>query len=566
MASGQRNMAVYSLALLTISVCPVIFCDAADAQVDKNTLESVYANQTRSASNEVAQINMVGSPGYLFDASTYNKVYVTNSLNDKDKNGTVSVIDTVNDVVVRNIPVGAYPKYIYGDLSASPLIYVANWGSQYALVNGTVSVIDTRIDSVIENISVGANPEYIYGDLTASPLIYVVNSGAPTINNVTEDAINVIDTSNNNAIIRNISIASNPKNISISVYPSFIFVDPLSELVYVAENNYSENNDVNGTVSVLGAKNDTLLKSIPVGKNPRFIFKSPESRDIYVANSGSNTVSVIDGKTYEVTHIPVEDSPVKIYGQFASKDSIHSEWMDYIYVTYSYLNRISVISTWDNNVIQNLPAESNRRENDSPPPYIHLAQFGYFTNYGSNTTSVFDRMNSTVIKNITVGVCPVHINGGRFGSDAIYVANSISSGVSLINSVTNEVVSRVTFDIIPSTVGQARPGDIICNAIEAPLNQFFYISSGSRCIAKPSNGFEFASWIENLDGNLTRTIASASGSPWTAFLDTINIKQDDPTATLSVDRLVSLRHTLEPFLLLFHQNIGLHCLVSLLPH
>ncbi len=126
--------------------------------------------------------------------------------------------------------------------------------------------------------------------------------------------------------------------------------------------------------------------------------------------------------------------------------------------------------------------------------------------------------------------------GEPYRSDALYVANSDSKGVSLINSATNEVVGALKFDILPSKVGEVRPGSIVCNGIETPLKQFFYISSGSKCTAKPDKGFEFSSWVETLGSNLTNTITATQGSPLTVFLDTINMKPDDPAATLTVNR------------------------------
>jgi hypothetical protein len=49
-------------------------------------------------------------PAYLFGAPNYDKLNVANSLREGDANCTVSVIDTVNNTVVRNIPVGVNPK------------------------------------------------------------------------------------------------------------------------------------------------------------------------------------------------------------------------------------------------------------------------------------------------------------------------------------------------------------------------------------------------------------------------------------------------------------------------
>ena len=52
---------------------------------------------------------------------------------------------------------------------------------------------------------------------------------------------------------------------------------------------------------------------------------------------------------------------------------------------------------------------------------------------------------------------------------------------------------------------------VTSNAIKIkkpPIAFQFYIGSGSACIAKPNQGFEFVSWQENLGGNSTPSFES----------------------------------------------------------
>ena len=159
----------------------------------------------------------------------------------------------------------------------------------------------------------------------------------------------------------------------------------------------------------------------------------------------------------------------------------------------------------------------------------------YVANSGSDSVSVINTTTNTVKKEIPVGGTPVYIYVDPFLGD-IYVANRDSGGVSIINGKTNEAVAGVTFNVSPF-----RGGDIHCNInnkdLEAPINRFLYVSSGTKCIAKPSKGFEFSSWSETLEGNSTRTINETSGSPpWSALLDIFNIKSDDPASSLTVNR------------------------------
>ena len=81
-------------------------------------------------------------------------------------------------------------------------------------------------------------------------------------------------------------------------------------MVYVA--NYGSN-----TVSVIDGKtNQVVASDITVGQNPAGITVNPATNMVYVANSGSNTsntVSVIDGKTNQVvTNIPYITNPFTV--------------------------------------------------------------------------------------------------------------------------------------------------------------------------------------------------------------------------------------------------------------
>src|SRR5215207_9445767 len=91
-----------------------------------------------------------------------NYIYVANR-----DSGTVSVIDSTNNTVIRNITVGSSP----GPLVFNPsnnYIYVAN------AISNTISVIDSTNNTVIRNITVGSSP----GPLVFNPsnnYIYVAN-------------------------------------------------------------------------------------------------------------------------------------------------------------------------------------------------------------------------------------------------------------------------------------------------------------------------------------------------------------------------------------------------------
>ncbi|MGH9977464.1 MAG: hypothetical protein ACRD8Z_16775, partial [Nitrososphaeraceae archaeon] len=232
---------------------------------------------------------------------------------------------------------------------------------------------------------------------------------------------------------------------------------------------------------------------------------------VYVANGESNTVSVIN---------PANNTVIKNITVGAYPISITTS-MNAVYVANGESNTVSVINPANNTVIKNITVGA------SPGSIYGFGDTIYVANGESNTVSVINQTNNTVIKNIKVGANPGSIYG--FG-DTIYVANSDSNTVSVIYPVSNEVVAGVTFNINPFEGGQ-----IICDGLDAPINRYFYVSSGTECIGKPNNGYEFASWVETFEGNSTRTInaSTPADSPLATLSDAFT---NDPAASLTVNR------------------------------
>lgn len=80
-----------------------------------------------------------------------------------------------------------------------------------------------------------------------------------------------------------------------------------------------------------------------------------------------------------------------------------------------------------------------------------------YINSLSNTVSVINTTNYALIKNITVRQGPGDILRDPLTKD-IYIVNTFSDGVSVINYATNKVVARVAFDVSPF-----KTGDIVCH-------------------------------------------------------------------------------------------------------
>ena len=139
-------------------------------------------------------------------------------------------------------------------------------------------------------------------------------------------------------------------------------------------------------------------------------------------------------------------------------------------------------------------------------------------------------VNALTRAQISVGENPTSIT--TFG-DYIYVVNSGSNTLSLVDPLTNEEVAGMKFDIKPFGAGR-----IICDGLDVPIDRFLYVTSGAKCVAKSNTGFEFSSWTQNLPRNTNVTISAATPSDWLGYPLTSLYEAftDDPAATLTVNR------------------------------
>jgi YVTN family beta-propeller protein len=257
-----------------------------------------------------------------------------------------------------------------------------------------------------------------------------------------------------------------------------------------------------------------------VGKNPRAILVDDDTNKVYVANSDSNNVSMIDIKTMKVSNIRVGENPVDI-------DHIGQEF----YVANSGSHSISVIDGNTLNVTHTIPV------GHSPVGILAVGNKVYVANSGSNSISVIDRNTMKATANISAGANPdISIN---HLTKIIYVAYEIYGSTSTVSSgaviaiygKTDKVLVGATFNANPFNAGRIK-----CINIEAPTNQYFYVGSDTNCIAEPSKGFQFSSWVENLEGNSTRTVsASLSDSPLDRLLRFIHIIPEDNSTLLNVN-------------------------------
>src|SRR5438067_1481936 len=207
--------------------------------------------------------------------------------------GTSVQINVAGDSITGEVPLGGNPSYA---LIGASLISV-NQG------DNTVSVINTSDNSVTGPIAVGTTP--VFG--VASPdstRVYILNKGSGTVS--------IIDTASDTVIAPPAGSTFTNATVQVGTAPSFAMYDLQLNAVYVT-------NETSNTLSVIDAvsTSPTVNKQIAEialqGTTPKSVAVLPDRTKIYVANFGSGTVSVINALSNQVLKtISVGGQPISI--------------------------------------------------------------------------------------------------------------------------------------------------------------------------------------------------------------------------------------------------------------
>ncbi len=382
-------------------------------------------------------------------------------------------------------------------------VYVTNEFSN------TVSVIDGITEKVTDTIRAGSFP---YG-VAVNPFndrIYVTNRGSNTVN--------VIDSPTNTKL----------SDISVGNSPVGIAVNPSSNWIYVTNIN-------SGTVSVIDGITNKVTDSITVGKAPYGVAINSLTNKIYVTNIQSSTVSVIDGSINKViTTIPVGKSPVGVSANTIS---------NMIYVTNHLSNTLSVIDGKTNKVSATIAVGKSPVGVSANPVTNKI----YVTNIQSSTVSVIDGSTKKITRSIIVNPSLRRVEGTgdpvlnmpiltQFPliaslaavnsiTNIVYVTNTGSDTLSIIDGNKDAVIVRVAFNVNPPGVG-----DVQCNGQQILSNSSIVVYNGARitCTANSSHGYKFSSWSGLVDSSTDNPIhftASNYGTLTANFQQSLSVEQ-----------------------------------------
>jgi YVTN family beta-propeller protein len=414
-----------------------------DIYAQTNTLDS-NNNNVNGGTDTNSGIDVNTFPiGIAVNPST-NKVYVVN-----EYSNTVSVIDTDTDTVKSTINLGNFP---YG-IDINPLnnrIYITNRGSN------TVSVLDGSVDTKLDDITVGKSPVGIAVNPSAN-WIYVTN--------LDDGTVSVIDGITNDVI----------ETVSVGKTPYGIAVNPLSNQIYVTD-------IITNTVTVIDGETNEITVKIPVGKKPTGLAidipdRKGEDNRLYVANYDSDSVSVIDTITNEVTNniTSVGDSPVGM-----AVNSISNK----LYVSNIASNTVAVIDT--NNINSEDINNKTRAKNNTALLKEIRVNPTLKTSYSGEDSFV------NIPADVGFPLLASQVTIDSF-ENKVYITNTGSNTITIIDGKSNEVDVRLTFKINPPNTGEIR-----CNNLRVMSGNSTSYNKGQnlQCIATPERGYAFASWSD----------------------------------------------------------------------
>jgi YVTN family beta-propeller protein len=465
-----------------------------------------YAKSVQSCRDNkvkyIVTIAMIALLTIIFPHTIFESKGISNNISSTGKGQTIIASSKAGTISQSGVAVDSYPIGV----AVNPVtknVYVTNEFSN------TVSVIDGITQRVIDTITVGSFP---YG-VAVNPFndrIYVTNRGSNTVT--------VIDSPTNTKL----------SDIPVGNSPVGIAVNPSSNWIYITNINA-------GTVSVIDGITNKVTDTITVGKAPYGVAVNPLTNKIYVTNIQSSTVSIIDGRINKIiTTIPVGKSPVGVSANTIS---------NMVYVTNHLSNTVSVIDGKTNKVSTNI-AVGKSPVGVSVNPVTNKI---YVTNIQSSTVSIIDGRINKITRSITVNPSLRRVEGSgdpvlnmpiltqfpliaslvavNSVSNMIYVTNTGSNTLSVIDGDKDAVIVRIAFNVNPPDVGNLQ-----CNGQQILSNSSIVVNSGAHitCTANSSHGYKFSSWSGLVDSSTDNPIhftASNYGTLTANFQQSLSLEQ-----------------------------------------
>ncbi len=363
----------------------------------------------------------------------------------------VTVINTVINAVVANIPVGRVPNAA----AVSPdglQVYVVNTNTGQA---GTISVIDASTNAVTKTITVGSNP---WG-VAVNP-----NGKEFYVTNESSNSVSVISTST-------LTVTA---MIPVQIRPVGVTVSPDGKYVYVA-------NSGSNSISVISTSLEGVINEIPVGQGPYIAQVTPDGSKLYVPNGTDNTVSVINAADFNnIATIKTPGFPINIT---ISPDG------SLAYLITNTAAQLTVINTSSNTIVNTIGVLAN-------PVGIDITQDGqeiFVVGRAANEVGVYSATNDQLLGYISTGTNPFAY-GDFIGIGSACSGEPKSFTITVYPRTPPAVVANGQLSRLSTTYGTPSASDT------------FKVSGSGITTAISVNapsGFEISTDNSNFNGSLT---------------------------------------------------------------
>jgi YVTN family beta-propeller protein len=486
---------------------------------DVTVIDAANNNQTSTVTAGQAPYSVAVNP-------VTNKVYVANQ-----NSNNVTVIDAANNNQTSTIMAGQGP-YSVAVNPATNRIYVANAGDNtVTVIDGANSGNDTVVPVGYYPISVAVNSVtnriYVSNDLGNTVTVIDGASNNPTTLNVgsfpvsvavnaTTNQIYVADDGGGESVID--GATNTVKNLPASgTYPNVVAVNPVTNKAYIS--NYGSNNvtvidgatygsttlgvagrtavnpatdqlfistsglgSAPGTVTILDGFTQDFIKTIQVGTSPMAGVVNPITNKIYVANTGSNSVTVIDGVGYTSVNLVAGTSPSSVAVNAVTN-------MIYVVDTGNYPTFYSSLTIIDGSTNStstiSLEAGEGGVAINSATNKIYVIGGGLGTQPGRVT--VIDGADTSNTQTITLPYVPNSLAVNSL-TNQIYFANTADGEVTVMDGASNVVTATVAAGSNPSTI-----------AVNPVTNKIFVSNY-------------YSSTVTMIDGATLSTMTFAAGS------------------------------------------------------
>src|SRR5579875_446748 len=357
--------------------------------------------------------------------------------------GNVSILPPFGFRAVASVPVAGGPRAIAYS-PADDSVYVAGFQS------GNVSILSDAHPPAVTTVAVGTAPSSIS---VGGGIVYTVNAQTLNVSRISATRHQIVGTltvataprgmaydpatselyvplgGNDSVAVINVSQGKLVGLIRTGVEPSLALYDPFDGRIYV-DNHYSS------TLSVIDPTRNVVVATIPLSEGPTSLALDPISHDLYVGGGHIGMVQVVDpAQESVVASIPVGNTP---YGLLYAPVNGGE-----IFVTNYRSNTLSVIDPATNQVTGTYSVGSG-------PTLMAYVPGGplYIASFGSGRLLPFNVTSDTVGPAIPVGSGPMGVLANGPGG-LLYVVNYGSANLTAIDPVTERPVGSVPVGVQP---------------------------------------------------------------------------------------------------------------------